>query len=102
MFCLVPFTKSDMVFLCLRTNVSVQTDFSLCRATCHNHATKEKNTIHIVFREGEHGVETWVNLFCPGGGKVDIKQCFPVTFSFHIFSIIYSILNKITTVGSEF
>lgn len=62
MFCLVPFTKSDMVFLCLRTNVSVQTDLSLCRATCHNHATKGKNTIHIVSREGEHKLEKWKKL----------------------------------------
>lgn len=59
MFCLVPITKLDMVFLCLRTNVSVQTDISLCSATCHNRATKRKTT---VFREGEHGLEKWKKL----------------------------------------
>lgn len=47
---------SRIVFLCLRANVSVQTNLSLCRAKCHTHATKGENMIHIVFREREHNV----------------------------------------------
>lgn len=89
MFCLVPSAKSDMVFLSLKTNVSVQTDLSLCSTTCHNHATKGKNMIHIISSKWEHTLGKWKKAwlffffwffyFSPGGRTVNIKQHFLLT-----------------------
>lgn len=54
---------SKIVFLHLRT-MSAQTSLSLCELKSYNHATKEENMIHVVFRYRQRCRMRDKGLFC--------------------------------------
>lgn len=62
MFCLVQFAKSAIVFLYLRTNVSVQTDLSLCGTACYKHK-REKHDTHYFEKLRTHAWKSLTILF---------------------------------------